>query len=142
MKTTFIRPEDVKRTTYLVDARGKVLGRLATAVASLLIGKGRVDFSPHVDGGDAVIVINAGEIRVTGKKAQDKKYKRYSGYPGGLTEASFEEVFKKHPEEIILHAVKGMLPKNILGHRMLKRLRVFSGQEHIHAAQKPEPFTL
>ena len=141
MKTSFVRTEDVKRTAYVVDADGKILGRMATRIAELLIGKGRVNFSPHVNQGDTVIVINAEKVRVTGRKAEQKMYKRYTGYPGGLREHSFNWMQQRHPEEIIMHAVRGMLPKNILGHRMLTRLRIFKGPKHPHEAQQPVPIS-
>lgn len=141
MATKFLKVEDIKRTTHLLDAENRVLGRLSTVAAGLLMGKGRLDFSRHVDGGDGVIVINAERVRVTGKKAEQKQYKRFSGYPGGLTYYSYAWMQERHPEEIIRHAVKGMLPKNILGSRMLRRLRVIKGNEYgKYAGEKPVPY--
>ena len=142
MKTTHVRQEDVKREWHLVDAKGQVLGRLATKIATLLMGKHKVTFSSHVDGGDGVVVINCEKIKVTGKKAQEKLYKRYSGYPGGLKEETLEDLLKRRPHEILKHAVDGMLPKNKLGRRMIKRLKLSVGDKHSHAAQRPKEIKL
>lgn len=129
---------DVERKWYVIDADGKTLGRLASEVASILRGKKKPIFTPHIDTGDYVIVINAEKIDVTGKKRENKIYKSYSGYPGGLKKLSFEQLQEKKPEEIIRHAVKGMMPKGKLGRQMFKKLKVYSGPEHNHEAQKPE----
>jgi len=142
MKTKYVRQEDVERAWYLVDASDKVLGRLATRIASLLKGKGKVSYSHHVDVGDGVVVINSGKIKVTGKKPEQKVYKRFSGYPGGLKLETYESLFKRRPPEVLRHAVKGMLPKNKLGKRMMKRLRVYADDKHDQAAQKPKAIKL
>lgn len=141
MTTTFVRTEDVKRKTHLIDANGQILGRMCTRIATLLMGKDRPDYTAHANPGDFVVVVNAEKVRVTGNKEEDKMYKRYSGYPGGLTETSLAMVRAKHPEEIILHAVKGMLPNSKLGKRMLTRIRVYKGPKHPHQAQKPNALT-
>ncbi|MDR0356957.1 MAG: 50S ribosomal protein L13 [Clostridiales Family XIII bacterium] len=138
MSSFIAKPHEVERKWYLIDAEGKTLGRLATEIASILRGKKKPIYTPHVDTGDYVIVINAEKVEVTGKKRKEKIYKRHSGYPGGLKEITFEKLQAKHPEEIIRHAVKGMMPNGKLGRQMYKKLKVFTGPEHIHAAQKPE----
>jgi len=135
--TLFVRTEDVTRKTHLIDANGKILGRLATKVATMLMGKDRPDYTAHANPGDVVIVINAEKVRVTGKKEEEKKYKRFSGYPGGLKEYTLKMIRATHPEEIIFHAVKGMLPNSKLGKRMLTRLKVYKGSKHPHIAQQP-----
>ena len=137
MDTYIAKPKDITKTWYLVDAKDQVLGRLAARVASILRGKGKVIFTPHIDTGDEVIVINAGKIRTTGNKLTDKKYKSYSAYPGGLKETTLEVMLQRHPERVVIHAVKGMLPKNRLGAKILKKLRVYAGEAHPHSAQKP-----
>ena len=137
MKTYLPTEKDFDRKTYLVNASGKTLGRLATRVATVLIGKGKPFFAPDKLSGDQVVVVNAKEIFVTGKKAKQKIYKHYSGYPDGQKTYRFEELMAKRPEEIIRRAVSRMLPKNKLGREMLRRLRVFSGARHSHASQKP-----
>lgn len=137
MKTFIPTEKDFARKTYLVNASGKTLGRLASKVATVLIGKGKAVFANDQISGDQVIVINAKEIFVTGKKSSQKIYKHYSGYPGGLKTYSFEELLAKKPEEIIERAVSRMLPKNKLGREMLRRLRVYAGAEHNHQAQQP-----
>ena len=142
MKTTYTRQEDVKRAWYLVDVNDKVLGRAAAKIASMLKGKHKVDYSPHVDGGDGIVVLNCDKIRVTGKKLQQKLYKRYSGYPGGLKLEKLESLLKRRPEDVLRHAVKGMLPKNKLGRRMIKRLKLHVGDKHSHTAQKPKEIKL
>ncbi|SHK46449.1 50S ribosomal protein L13 [Thermocrinis minervae] len=139
MKTYRIRPEDVVRNWWVVDARGKILGRLASQIASILRGKHKPYFQPDVDCGDFVIVINAKDVKVTGKKLIQKKYYFHSNYPGGLKERSLEWMLENKPEEVIRLAVKRMLPKNRLGHRMLKRLKIYAGPEHPHEAQQPKP---
>ena len=138
MKSYIAKPAEVQRKWYVVDAEGKTLGRLASEVASVLRGKNKPTFTPHVDCGDNVIVINVEKVAVTGKKRKEKTYVSYSGFPGGKKELTFEELQAKKPEEIIRHAVKGMLPDGKLGRQMFKKLHVYAGPEHKHAAQKPE----
>ena len=138
MKSFIAKPAEVERKWYVVDADGKTLGRLASEVASVLRGKNKPTFTPHVDCGDYVIVINAEKVAVTGKKRAEKIYKKHTGYPGGLREITFDKLQQKKPEEIIRHAVKGMLPDGKLGRQMFKKLKVYAGPEHNHAAQKPE----
>ncbi|MDR2157533.1 MAG: 50S ribosomal protein L13 [Clostridiales Family XIII bacterium] len=138
MSSFIAKPHEVERKWYVIDAEGRTLGRLATEVASILRGKKKTIYTPHVDTGDYVIIVNAEKVAVTGKKRKEKIYKRHSGYPGGLKEITFEKLQAKHPEEIIRHAVKGMMPNGRLGRQMYKKLKVFAGPEHIHAAQKPE----
>ena len=138
MKSFIAKPQEVERKWYVVDAEGKTLGRLAAEVAMVLRGKRKPIYTPHVDCGDYVIIINAEKVEVTGKKRKEKIYKRHTGYPGGLREVTFEKLQAKKPEEIIRHAVKGMLPDGRLGRQMFKKLRVYAGPEHNHAAQKPE----
>lgn len=129
----------MERNWYLVDAENKILGRLATRVATLLSGKGKTDYEPNVDHGDFVVVINAARVKVTGKKLDEKLYRKYSGYPGGLKEMSLRELLEKKPEKVVEFAVRGMLPKNRLAHRMFLKLKVYPGAEHPHAAQDPSP---
>ncbi len=137
--TTFLaKAHEVERKWYVVDAEGQTLGHLATEVASILRGKNKPIYTPHVDTGDNVIVINAAKIKLTGNKENQKVYKYHTGYPGGLREIPYKEMLEKHPERIIEKAVKGMLPKNKLGREMIKKLRVYPGAEHNHEAQKPE----
>ena len=138
-KTYVTKKEDVQREWYVVDATGRTLGRLATRVAHLLRGKHRRIYSPSVDTGDYVIVINAEKIHVTGRKLDQKIYYRHSGYPGGLKEITLRNLLQKHPTRVIEHAVRGMLPKNRLGRRMFKKLKVYAGSDHPHAAQQPKP---
>ena len=142
MKTFTPKPSDIKRKWYVVDARNEILGRLASKVAHILRGKHKPIFAPHVDVGDHVIIINAKKIRVTGRKAQQKRYTRYSGYPGGLKETVYEKMLEKHPEKILEHAIRGMLPKNRLGRKMFKKLKVYAGDQHHHSAQQPEQLKL
>ena len=137
MKTYSAKPLEVEREWLLIDATDMVLGRLATEVASILKGKRKPQYTPHVDTGDFVIIINADKVRVTGNKAQSKEYYRHSGYPGGLKCETFAEAMQKHPERVIEHAVYGMLPKTTLGRQMGRKLKVYSGAEHPHAAQQP-----
>lgn len=137
MKTYYAKPQEVERAWVLIDAADQVLGRVAVKAAQILKGKHKPQYTPHVDTGDFVVVINADKIRVTGNKAEDKRYYRHSGYPGGLKSESFNEAMAKHPERVIEHAVKGMLPKNTLGRAMGKKLKVYAGAEHPHMAQKP-----
>lgn len=138
MKTYSAKPGEVERKWYLIDAEDVVLGRLATKCATLLRGKGKPQYTPHVDTGDFVIVINAEKVRVTGAKQLAKEYYRHSGFPGGLKSETFEEAIQKHPEKVIEHAVKGMLPKTTLGRAQGMKLKVYAGTEHPHAAQQPE----
>ena len=142
MKTYFANKENVEHKWYVVDASDKVLGRLATQIAKVLRGKHKPEFTPHADAGDYVIVINASDIKVTGKKEQDKVYYTHSGYPGGLKETSFSDLQAKDPTRIIEIAVKGMLPKNPLGRAMLSKLKVYAGSEHPHTAQQPVALNL
>ncbi|MCK0155011.1 50S ribosomal protein L13 [Alcanivorax sp. S6407] len=138
MKTYSAKPESVKRDWYVVDASGKTLGRLATEVASRLRGKHKPEYTPHVDTGDYIVVINAEKVAVTGNKANDKMYYRHTGYPGGLKEANFATLQAEKPEMIIEKAVKGMLPRNPLGRDMYRKLKVYAGAEHPHTAQQPQ----
>lgn len=138
MKSFIAKPHEVEHKWYVVDAEGKTLGRVASQVATVLRGKNKPTFTPHVDCGDYVIVINAEKVEVTGKKRKEKVYKYHTGYPGGLRETTFDKLIEKKPEEIIRHAVKGMMPKGKLGRQMYKKLKVYAGPEHGHAAQKPE----
>lgn len=140
MKSFIAKPHEVERKWYIIDAEGKTLGRMATEAASILRGKKKTTYTPHVDCGDYVIIINAEKVEVTGNKRKDKIYKHHSGYPGGLKEVTFEKMQEKHPEEIIRHAVKGMMPNGKLGRKMFKKLKVYAGPEHDHSAQKPEPW--
>jgi len=138
MKTYRVRPEDVERKWWVVDAQGKTLGRLASQIASILRGKHKPYYQPDVDCGDFVIVLNADKVKVTGKKLEQKIYAFHTNYPGGLKERTLRWMLENKPEEVIRLAVKRMLPKNRLGHRMLKRLKIYRGTEHPHQAQKPE----
>ena len=143
-KTMSLRKEDAQsaRKWYVANADDQVLGRLASRVATILRGKHKPTYTPHVDGGDHVIIVNAEKILLTGRKKTDKLYYRHSGYPGGIKVETAEEMLENHPERIIQNAVKGMLPKNPLGRSMLKKLRVYAGSEHQHEAQKPQPLVL
>ena len=138
MRTISARAEDVKRDWFLIDAEDKTLGRLATEVARRLRGKHKAIYTPHVDTGDYIVIINAEKVRVTGNKAKDKIYYTHSGYMGGLKEINFQDLIKKAPERVIEKAVKGMLPKNSLGRTMFRKLKVYAGKEHGHAAQQPQ----
>ena len=142
MKTISEKTADVERKWYVVDLNARVVGRVATRIATILRGKHKPDFTPHVDTGDFVIAINADKIRFTGAKLQDKYYRRYSGYPGGLTEISAGDLLEKTPEDVIRFAVRGMLPKNTLGRQLLRKLKVYAGPDHPHAAQNPEVLEL
>jgi large subunit ribosomal protein L13 len=142
MKTFSAKSDEVDRKWYLIDATGKTLGRLAADIASRLRGKHKVEYTPHVDTGDYIVVINAEKIRVTGNKLQDKKYYRYTGYIGNLKSISLEKLLKEKPERVIQKAVKGMLPRNPLGRKMFSKLKVFSGPDHDHAAQQPIPLDI
>ena len=142
MKSYVAKPSDIEKTWYVIDAEGQTLGRLATEAATLLRGKHKPTFTPHIDTGDYVIIINAEKIEVTGKKRKDKIYRHYTGFPGGVREVSFERLLEKKPEEIVRHAVKGMMPNGRLGRQMYKKLKVFKGPEHPHQAQKPVKWDL
>lgn len=142
MSTWTVRPGDIERKWYIIDATDLVLGRVATRIATVLRGKHRPEFTPHADCGDHVIVINAEKIRVTGNKESDKVYHHHTGYAGGLKSITLEKQRQQHPERIIEAAVKGMMPKGPLGRSMLKKLKVYAGGEHPHAAQKPEELKL
>jgi len=141
-RTYHAKPGEVERRWYLVNARGKVLGRLASQVATLLRGKGKPQFTPHVDTGDFVIVVNAEKVHLTGKKLTQKVYYRYSGYPGGMKATSAGALLKRHPERLIQHAVRGMLPKGKLGDALHRKLKVYAGERHPHQAQKPVPIEI
>lgn len=138
MKSYMASPSDVERKWYIVDAEGKTLGRMASEIASVLRGKKKPIYTPHIDTGDYVIVVNAEKVATTGKKLNQKIYYHHSDYVGGMKETTLKEMMNKKPEYVITHAVKGMLPKGPLGRQMLKKLFVYAGPEHKHAAQKPE----
>lgn len=138
MKSFMASPSTIEREWYVVDATGHTLGRLASEIATILRGKNKPTYTPHIDTGDNVIVINAEKIKVTGKKLDQKVYYRHSGYVGGIKETTLKEMLNKHPERVIEFAVKGMLPKGPLGRSMIKKLHVYAGPEHEQAAQKPE----
>ena len=138
MKTFVAKPETVKRDWYIVDAEGKTLGRIATEIASRLRGKHKAEYTPHVDTGDYIIVVNAEKVHVTGKKFTDKMYHSHSGFPGGIKSISFDKLIQRKPEMVIEAAVKGMLPKGPLGRAMFRKLKVYAGAEHAHAAQQPQ----
>ena len=138
MKTLSAKPAEVQHDWYVVDASGKTLGRLATEIARRLRGKHKTSYTPHVDTGDYIVVINAEEITVTGKKAQDKKYYRHTGFPGGIRETNFEKLIAHKPETVLEKAVKGMLPKGPLGYAMIKKMKVYAGSVHPHTAQQPQ----
>lgn len=138
MKTFSAKPHEVQRSWYVVDASGKVLGRLASEIAKRLRGKHKAIYTPHVDTGDYIIVVNAAKLRVTGKKAEDKKYYRHSNYPGGIRETTFSEMQARFPGRALEKAVKGMLPKGPLGYAMIKKLKIYAGAEHPHSAQQPK----
>jgi len=142
MTTMSAKPAEVRRAWYLIDAEGKTLGRLATECARRLRGKHKPQYTPHVDTGDYLVVVNAEKIRVTGNKLQDKMYHRHTGYIGHLRSTSLSEMLDTHPERVIEIAVKGMLPHNPLGRAMLKKLKVYAGPEHRHAAQQPQPLEI
>jgi len=141
-QTVFANASTVRGDWYIVDAKGKTLGRLASQIAHRLKGKHKADYSPHVDMGDHIVVVNADTIRVTGRKLTDKFYYRHSGYIGGIKSISLEKLMAQHPERAIEYAVKGMLPKNTLGRRMFRKLHVFAGGKHPHTAQQPKPLEL
>jgi large subunit ribosomal protein L13 len=138
MKTYTAKAQDVQHDWYVIDAQNKVLGRLASQIALRLRGKHKPEYTPHVDTGDFIVVVNAAGLRVTGNKALDKKYFRHSGYPGGIYETNFAKMQAKFPERVLEKAVKGMLPKGPLGYAMLKKLKVYAAESHPHAAQQPK----
>lgn len=138
MKTLSAKPESVKRDWYVVDAAGKTLGRLSTEIARRLRGKHKAEYTPHVDTGDYIVVLNASQVRVSGKKSSAKMYYHHTGFPGGIRSINFEKLIVKAPEQVIGHSVKGMLPKGPLGRAMFKKLKVYAGTEHPHAAQQPK----
>ncbi|NWF94148.1 MAG: 50S ribosomal protein L13 [Syntrophaceae bacterium] len=142
MKTYQAKKEEVDRQWYLVDAEGKVLGRVASELAKILRGKNKPAYAPHVDTGDFVVVVNAEKVVLTGKKMKDKIYYHHTGYPGGIKEMSAEKLLSKKPAEMLRMAVKGMLPKNSLGRQMLRKLKVYAGPNHPHEAQKPVPIRI
>ncbi|MBD0328984.1 MAG: 50S ribosomal protein L13 [Thermoleophilia bacterium] len=142
MKTWNAKAADVQQRWYLVDAEGKTLGRLATQIADTLRGKRKPEYTPHVDTGDFVVVVNADKIAVTGKKLDDKVYYRHSGYPGGLRKRTLREQLERRPTEVLRAAVKGMIPRNRLGRAQLGKLKIYAGPEHPHEAQRPEPLPL
>ncbi len=142
MSTHVTKPSEIVRRHYVVDAEGVVLGRLATRVASLLRGKGKTNYSPHLDTGDFVIVVNASKVQLTGNKLDQRTYFSHSGHPGAGKHVTVRKMMETRPQEVVRRAVRGMLPKNKLGRRMLKKLRVYAGPDHPHQAQRPEPFEL
>jgi large subunit ribosomal protein L13 len=142
MKTYVAKPSDRQRDWLVVDAEGQTLGRLATQIADTLRGKNKPQYTPHVDTGDFVIVVNAEKIHVTGKKLEQKRYWRHSGYPGGIKSRTLAEMLDRRPEEVIRKAVKGMLPRNRLARKQLTKLKVYAGPDHPHAAQKPQPMEI
>ncbi len=137
MKTYMPKAGEVERNWYLIDAEGQVLGRLATEIASILRGKNKAEYTPHMDMGDFVVVVNADKVVLTGKKQEQKVYRRHTGYPGGLREVSYGRMMEKHPERVLEKAVRGMLPKNSLGRAMFRKLKVYAGPDHKHQAQQP-----
>lgn len=142
MKTKAVKASEINRQWHIVDAEGVILGRLASQVASILKGKHKPIYTPHLDTGDHVVVINADKIVLSGKKIEQKNYYRHSGYPGGLKVASAKKLMQEKPETIVIKAVKGMLPKNSLGRQMAKKLKVYTGNEHPHEAQTPQPLEI
>ncbi|MDP6569778.1 MAG: 50S ribosomal protein L13 [Candidatus Marinimicrobia bacterium] len=142
METISVRAKDITRDWYIIDAEGKTLGRLASRIAQVIRGKQKTNFTPHMDMGDFVVVINAEKVKLTGNKEENKSYFRHSGYPGGVTQINLKKVREVHPERIIMNAVKGMLPHNRLGRKLLKHLKVYSGDIHPHAAQQPQTISI
>ena len=140
MKSYMARPLEVERKWHVIDAEGQTLGRLATEIARLLRGKNKPQYTPHVDTGDFVVVVNAEKIVVTGKKAEQKVYYRHTGYPGGLRETSYEVMLERKPTEILRKAVRGMMPRTRLGRQQFRKLKIYAGPEHPHEAQSPEPY--
>jgi len=142
VRTFTQKQEEIERNWYIVDAEGETLGRLASRIAPILKGKHKPVYTPHLDCGDFVIIVNAEKVRVTGRKMDQKLYHRHSGYPGGLRSISLKDQLAKHPERVLQAAIRGMLPKNKLGRRMLKKLKVYAGDSHPHQAQQPRPLEL
>lgn len=142
MRTFTAKKEEIERSWYVVDAEGQTLGRLASRIAPILKGKHKPTYTPHLDCGDFVVVINADKVRVTGRKMDQKFYYRHSGYPGGLSSISLRDQLDRFPERVLQSAIKGMLPKNRLGRRMIKKLKVYAGDSHPHQAQQPKPLEL
>jgi large subunit ribosomal protein L13 len=142
VRTFSAKKEEIERDWYVVDAEGQTLGRLASRIATILKGKHKPIYTPHLDCGDFVIVLNADKVRVTGRKLDQKFYYRYSGYPGGLSQISLRDQLARHPERVLQAAIRGMLPKNKLGRKMIKKLKVYAGDEHPHQAQQPKPLDL
>ena len=142
MRTFVGKTAEIEREWYVVDAEGQTLGRLASRIAPILRGKHKPVYTPHLDGGDFVVVVNAEKVRVTGRKLDQKVYYRHSGYPGGLTAITLRDQLDKHPERVLQAAIRGMLPKNKLGRRMIKKLKVYAGDSHPHQAQQPKPLEL
>jgi large subunit ribosomal protein L13 len=142
LRTFSAKPTDIERDWYIVDAEGVILGRLASQIAQILRGKHKPIFTPHMDTGDFVVVINADKIRMSGAKEEKKHYFHHTGYPGGARVQSYKDVMKKHPERIVQSAVKGMIPHNRLGRKILKKLKVYAGTEHPHSAQQPKPLEI
>ena len=142
MKTGFAKKENVERKWYVIDAKDQVLGRLAAEIARRLRGKHKPTYTPHIDTGDYIIVVNADKIRLTGNKLEQKIYYKHTGYPGGLKSITANKLLQRKPERVLEHAVKGMLPKNRLGRRMYKKMKVYAGPDHPHKAQQPKVFTL
>jgi large subunit ribosomal protein L13 len=142
VRTFTQKQEEIERNWYIVDAEGETLGRLASRIAPILKGKHKPVYTPHLDCGDFVIIVNAEKVRVTGRKMDQKLYHRHSGYPGGLSSISLKDQLAKHPERVLQAAIRGMLPKNKLGRRMLKKLKVYAGDSHPHQAQQPRPLEL
>jgi large subunit ribosomal protein L13 len=140
MKSYMARPLEVERKWHVIDAEGQTLGRLATEIARLLRGKNKPQYTPHVDTGDFVVVVNAEKIVVTGRKAEQKVYYRHTGYPGGLKETSYETMLERKPTEILRKAVRGMMPRTRLGRQQFRKLKIYAGPEHPHEAQAPEPY--
>ena len=138
MKSYMARPQEVERKWYVIDAEGRTLGRLATEIARILRGKNKPQYTPHVDVGDFVVVVNADRVAVTGKKAEQKLYRRHSGYPGGMKETSYEQMMERKPTEILRKAVYGMMPKTRLARQQFRKLKIYAGPEHPHAAQNPQ----
>ena len=138
MKTYTAKPDDIKRDWYVVNAAGKTLGRLATEIARRLRGKHKPEYTPHMDTGDYIVVINAKDVRVSGNKRKDKMYHHHTGYPGGIESINFEKLMEKNPERVIEKAVKGMLPKGTLGREMYRKLKVYADEQHQHTAQQPQ----
>jgi len=142
IKTYVAREADIERRWFIVDAEGQTLGRLASEIATVLRGKHKPIFSPHMDVGDYVVVVNAEKVRVTGAKTEQKNYYRHSGYPGGFRQTKFRDMIQQHPERVIEKAVRGMIPHNVLGEQTLKKLRVYAGPDHPHVAQQPTPLEI